>query len=678
MCSPHLPSRTTREEELLDQWLDALHDPTQHAPPAPPEIAALAPTARRYHDVLGLPAGLIAVQPGTRKDGSMTLSLPSSTFPGRPRTAPLSLTGRHPGRIGLLARGLMGAAVMILLIILIASPVVRQSSWPGGPGGLLDRIGLFARGTLTPGQAPLSCALPGYRPVVEGSGGADSLAAIGITETPVQIDGSDIHIPTSSGEVVTLPNTWTSLGGPLWADTSANRGKTTVRNVETTQEWTFPAATGFFPGVYEAPYLLVPTSAARSDWRIIDITTGSERLVSEIRGQPFPAQVDISRIGTDPDQLSPPADTSVWLFSTFSVPEAGGDPPELGPNALVLPQALADAAFLPETVDATYFHETAYSPATQQLAFATGAGADRAIVVTSPESGDRIVVQDERFSDQALPLTFSDDGSTLIVDQSNAIFTVSLTGDRSVILVHEADRAFVPVAHDPGSMRVLITFRDRSVAIVDTASGTIATVPGVTIPESEYGPSDPLFRLSSKMQLYEIFDDDTSTVRFLDLETGSVSAATAVLNPAADFVDAPIQPEFQFVIPYPHVSWNDSHAFLDANGALQVVSANDGASFSLPPPDDFSVEANGVVDLWLSPNERCLTMNLYDASEETGVSSQEWPSRTTTWVAPLEPDATWTRLDVALVGWREVYEPPATGMLPATDSASPVATPLVR
>ncbi len=424
--------------------------------------------------------------------------------------------------------------------------------------------------------------------------------------------------------------------------------------------------------------MLVPNSAAKTDRRIIDTTTGSERMVSEIRGQLFPVQVEISSIGTDPDQRTTPAalaDTSVWLFSTFSTPEAGGEPPELGPNALVLPQTIADAAFLPDTVDATYFHETVYSTATQQLAFATGTGTDRSIVVIEPKSGARIVVQDERFTDQALPLTFSDDGSSLVVDQSNAIFAVTLTDDPSVTLVHQADKAFVPIAHDPDSMRVLIMFRDRQAAIVDTASGTTTHLPGVTVPALEYGPSDPLFRSSSNTQLYEVFDDETSTVRFIDLATGSVSAKTAILNPEADFVDAPLQPEFQYVIQYPHVAWASSHAFLDENGALHAVSTTDEDSFSILPPDGFRVESNQVVDLLVSPGEGCVIMNLREPPGVTVVRNGEQIDRATTWVAPLEPGATWTRLDFGLVGWREVYEAPAMEMLPAVDIASPVATP---
>ncbi len=672
MFDRHIPPQRTGEEEMLDRWLDAFNDSTRLAPPAPTEISAIAATARRYHNVLALPANVIPSRSDPIKDGSMPPLTPSTAFLGKPHTVPLLQTGNHVGRRRSLAGGLAGALAMILLIVLAAGPLVREYGWPNG---LQYRISLLA-----PEEDSLTCASPGYRPVVEGESNTGSLAAIGITEEPIQIVGDEIHIPTSSGDVVTLPTTWTEVGGPIWADTAIANGEIIVRNIETDEEWTVPTSGRFFPGVYEDPYLLMPTSTAQNDWRIIDTMTGEERLLSDIRGEPFPAQVDISPIGHEWDQRSAPAAPAIWLFSSYSPPDAGGEPPDLGPNALVLPSSLADAAFLPETVDATYFHETVYSTATQRLAFATGAGTDRAIVVIDPESGARIVVQDERFTDQTLPLTFSDDGSTLIVDQSNAIFSVSLTGDPSVTLVHEADRAFVPIAHDRASMRVLIMFRDRGAAIVDTASGTTTNVPGITIPESPpaYGTFDPLFRMSSNTRIFEMYDDETSTVRFIDLATGSVFAETVVLNPEEDYTDAPIQPQFQYVIPYPYVSWAGSHAFLDEGGALRVVSANDEDSFSIPPPDDFSVDTNQVVDLLVSPGERCVVLTVRQASDVTIIRNGEQIDSTVTWVAPLEPDATWIRLDVALVGWREVYEPPATNLDPVSDIASPAATPLTR
>lgn len=677
MFDHRAPPESARREVLLDEWLDGLNEPGDHAPPpAPSEIAALAAVAGRYHDALGMAAGETNGRPKTTREGSMTHFPFSTAFPGKRGATPSPATGNHPARIASLTRGLAGALVMILLIVLAAGPILREYGWPGG---LADRFSLLA-----PEEESLACASPGFRPLIEGEGTAESLAAlaaltaIGFTEAPIQIGGGEVSIPTSTGEIVTLPTTSTSLGGPIWANTIVQNGRTVVRNIETGKEWTVPTSGLLTSGGYEAPYLFLPTSSAQNDWRIIDTTTGAERLVSDIRGEPFPVQVDLSPIGYDWDQRPAPSGTAVWLFSSYSEPVAGGEPPELGPNALVLPPSLAEAEFLPDTVDATYFHETVYSTATQRLAFATGAGTDRAIVVIEPGSGARIVVRDERFTDQALPLTFSADGSSLIVDQSNAIFLVSLDGEPSVMLVHEAERAFVPIAHDPASMRVLIMFRDRTTAIVDAASGTTTNVPGITVPESPpaYGTFDPLFRMSSNTRLFEMYDDETSTIRFIDLATGAVSAATAVLNPAADVTDEPTQPEFQYVIPYPHVARGDFHAFLDERGALRVVSATSDESFSLPAPDDFAVGANQVVDLLISPNDGCVILNLRDASGSIIIRDGERiDGATTSWVAPLEPDAAWTRLDIALVGWREVYQPPAGARRASPDIASPVATP---
>lgn len=126
-----------------------------------------------------------------------------------------------------------------------------------------------------------------------------------------------------------------------------------------------------------------------------------------------------------------------------------------------------------------------------------------------------MIVHDERFSDQALPLMFSNDGSSLIVDQPDAIFSVSLTGDPVVTLVYEDDQ-FVPIAHNAESMNVLVMFDDRHIAIINARSGEITDLPDVTVPKPEYAPSDPMFRMSFDTQVYDLFNDSTGMVRFIN------------------------------------------------------------------------------------------------------------------------------------------------------------------
>jgi hypothetical protein len=270
---------------------------------------------------------------------------------------------------------------------------------------------------------------------------------------------------------------------------------------------------------------------------------------------------------------------------------------------------------------------------------------------------------------------FSDDGSSLVVDQPGALFSVSLAGEPAVTLVYQGEK-FVPVAHNAGSMNVVVMFEDRHIAMIDVRSGEATDLPHVIVPEYEYGPDDPMFRMSSETQVLDLFDDDTGTIRFINLVTGSVSSDIAVLNPETDVINAPIQPEFEMVVQYPFVTWIRGYAFLDEDETLHAVSAHsDKELLSIPPPDDFNVASNQAVNLLVPPGGRCVVLNVVQGAGVAVIRNGVTSDRVTTWVAPLEPGAQWTRLDSALVGWWEVSEAPMPGMLPGPDIASPVATP---
>jgi hypothetical protein len=669
MPDHHANPSASSPESLLDDWLDAINDPARLTlPEAPEEIVELAAIAERYHDVLGMTHGITASHAVQERNGSMPQPARIDTdVAGLGRTVAARNVDHRRRSWARLSSSLTNA-VLIGLLIMLAGGMVLQYGPPAGFGGLFDTSRLMAPGSPTPGSGALSCAAPGYRPIIEGEGSAETLETLGITDAPIVIDDGHVTIPTSSGETVTLPRTWTPVGGPLWADMETTDDGTTIRNIETGEDWTSPDSDPFFPGFYHAPYLFVPATSDRRDWRIIDTVTGEERLVSEIRGEPFPDRVEISSM-SDPEHPPAAGSTSVWLFSSFSAPAVPG------PNALVLPASLADAAFMPDTVDATYFHELAYSPATQQIAFATGDGLTRSIVVVDPQSGARIVVQDERFTGEALPLMFSDDGSSLVVDQPGTLFSVSLAGEPEVKLVYQGEK-FVPVAHNARSMNVVVMFEDRHIAMIDAQSGEATDLPLVIVPENEYWPEDPKFRMSTGTQVLDLFDDDTGTVRFINLVTGSVSPDIAVLNPGTDFINAPIQPEFEMVVQYPLVTWAGGYAFLDEHETLHAVSAHsDKELLSIPPPDDFSVASNQAVNLLVPPGGRCVVLNVVQGAGVAVIRNGVTSDRVTTWVAPLEPGAQWTRLESALVGWWEVSEAPMPGMLPGPDIASPVATP---
>lgn len=162
----------------------------------------------------------------------------------------------------------------------------------------------------------------------------------------------------------------------------------------------------------------------------------------------------------------------------------------------------------------------------------------------------------------------------------------------------------------------------------------------------------------------------------LTLRTATVSPETAVLDLKEDYLNAPFQPQFQLIVRYPYVDWSDAYAFLDENGTFHGISTTtDKELLSIPAPDDFSVEANQVVQLLVNPNERCIVLNVVQPSGDTGIQRENRPDRVTSWIAPLEPGSEWTKLDIALTGWWEVYEGADIEILPAMDIATPIATP---
>lgn len=678
---PTTPPSST-PEELLDRWLDALNQPNGSAPTTPPpEIEGIATIARHYRQTLGdTTATHCAV---AERNSSMNHVLPLSTA-NRDTWQTINPPRRRPsstsGWLGWITNGLATALVVALLVALGGAMIIQQTGLPGGSDNPTALPGMAGQPNGTPEGGTLDCSSPGYRPVVEGEVNDETLAAIGETETPLNIDGAHVNIPTASGEIVTLSNNWTPvLGGPLWANPSAPNtdGDTTILNVDTGQEWTFPDQSFPFPGIYSEPYLLVPANSEGTDFRIIDTITGDERLVSEIRGEPFAGSVHITRIASDPRELLS-SDTSLWLFNPdIYGPLNEAQPTSLpGPNTLVLPANMEDAVFLEEAVDAAYFHETVFSPESNLLAFATDSTEDRSIVVLNPETGDKMTIEHDSFSDDVLPLMFSEDGATLIVEQQGQMLTVDLSDEPSVEMTYEPDVSISLIAHNPRSMNVLVVYPDDDLTIINAITGEVMDLPGVTLPESEFQSDGTARRLSFERTIYDLFDDTTNTLRTVNLETGSISAEMSVFNAEEDSISAAFQPEFQYYIPYPHTAWSDGYAFLDETGTLRAFSTTTGEeTWSIPAPEDFTVDADEVVQVITNLDDDCFVLNVAQASGHMMIRDGERSDRVTSWIAPLEPGAEWTMLDIQLTGWFPIYEELNTETLPAQDIASPVATP---
>lgn len=596
---------------------------------------------------------------------------------------------RPTGWMNRFSQGLATVVVFGLLIAMVGGAFYRQNGFFGGNDAPGNVAGVAASPEATPADAAaLSCGSPGYRAVVEGEVDADELASIGETETPLNIDGAHINVPTANGEVVTLASTWTYLGGPIWWNQAqANSdGKATIRNVDTNEEWYFSASELYFPGRYDAPFVIIPANPDATDFRIINTENGHERLVSDIRGKQFSTTSQIERIDGEMLESSGRMETSAWLFSPIYVrgPERDGDPPnpaeisvDFDGNVLLLPASLEDASFLEDTVDATYFYDTAYSEHTRQFAYATGESDERMIVVIDPDTGARAEIRDDRFTSEALPLMFSSEGSTLVVDQPTAIFSISLADEPIVTQTYVSDDRFVPIVHNPKTANVLLMYEDQHIEILNSSTGEINAMPNMSIPEDRYPPDQPLSRSSFGTAVYDVKDED-GNVHIINLESGGLTAPTTILDQRGDWVNQTFPVVFAHSALPLYAVWSERYAFMDRELMLHVQSmSTNGDAWGIPPPANFELAADHVVQLRVNPDETCLVLKVTEAVNSTVFSAEsQAPASEATWIAPIEPDAEWTKLDTRLTGWVEIPgDSEATETLSAQDFATPLATP---
>jgi hypothetical protein len=565
--------------------------------------------------------------------------------------------------------------MMALLVALVGGVYLREFGLPTNfGGGDSHRAPAFSAS-----QDGFSCDSPGSRPVVNGEVDENALAAIGMTETPLNITGDYVYIPTSTGEIVSLPSSWTPIGGPMWASTSGTI-PATIQNIETGEEWTAPVTNVVAGGMYFPPYLVLPENQVPTDFRIIDTETDEEILVSELRGGEFTGPTYISQIGTDYDAPIWPVPAPVVLLFTqeASQPMVGiGDAhTDTGPNVLILPPGLADATFTPDTAYARYFHETAYAPATDQLAYSTDINGQPAIVVIEPGTDSRIVLEHPDFTTDAQPLMFSPDGSQLVATQPGKIFTFEINGTEAsdTTLLSVIEENVVPIAHNAESMNILVQYPDKHIAIFNAITGDRADFPAVITPESEFPSSGPAQRLSFESDIHELFDNATGTVRFVNLREKTITPELQVMNPEADTISSPFQPQFQYIVRYPFTPWFGGYAYLDVSGMLEVVPTDSsGESWTAPRPANFTLGENEVARLFTNPEGSCIVMQVATAVDIEGGSARS--EFVATWVLPLVPGAEWKELDVQLTGWFPIAEQPEPLALPALDYGTPVATP---
>ncbi|MBA2758557.1 MAG: hypothetical protein H0U38_02585 [Chloroflexia bacterium] len=104
------------------------------------------------------------------------------------------------------------------------------------------------------------------------------------------------------------------------------------------------------------------------------------------------------------------------------------------------------------------------------------------------------------------------------------------------------------------------------------------------------------------------------------------------------------------------------------DGSYSVFDETRSASWTLDPPTDLNIDLTRprvFAALDVSPDGSCV---LYIVSEVVGSPPTEHIG---TWIAPLEPNAEWTKLDAPLIGWWEVPDASDIETLPAQDFATP-------
>lgn len=83
-----------------------------------------------------------------------------------------------------------------------------------------------------------------------------------------------------------------------------------------------------------------------------------------------------------------------------------------------------------------------------------------------------------------------------------------------------------------------------------------------------------------------------------------------------------------------------------------------------------------VTSVWLFNQEKYhVAVGISDPGTLEGPNALILPADIATWIAPLDPNATWTELDIQRTAWFWTGDDPAVETLPAMDVATPVVTP---
>ena len=386
-------------------------------------------------------------------------------------------------------------------------------------------------------------------------------------------------------------------------------------------------------------WLLGPTDESALTWTIINITTGEERLTNDILGEPF-EQPPVPLIQPWTDTTQTP------MIIAFS------GAPERSPSTIVLLSADLDDAY-------------ALNP---NHAFAGGNGVITAdgsrIAYISPDNTVNVLdgFTGELISQHPLPETddiyrvvgLTSDDSTLILRDNQQVWTVDLASGELTSIFDPA--GFIEsFEFDKTTSTIIASAGDRqqpSFFWIDPASGTVKPL-DITRPS---GNPFPAFGWA----LIQTQNPDQFGVSYtlLDMTTGETDASWSAIG---DDNDANVT-----IVTITGGGNDPAGIFVVQSelGTMIVLDGPAGRGFEIALPDDGSRRRINTA-IGVSPSGGCIVYTeVAQPGEDQGTS----------WIAPLEPDAEWTKLRFELSGWWEPVEP-APAATPAPDLASPVATP---
>ncbi len=706
MFDPPTPPSST-PEELLDHWLDALNDPNRSSPPSPPEeVEGLTNIARHYRQTLG--ATHATQSAVAERNGSMNHALPRS-----PSTSDTWQTIRPPqpqhasgtrGWISWLTNGLATTVVIALLVALGGAMIVQQTGLPGGSDDPTALPGIASQPDTTPESGSLSCASPGYRPVIDGGVDEQSLAMIGGTQEPIVSGDDEVTVPLADGGERSVPKGSYVTFDPGTVVTHFEDGSSMVTRLADGMTWDFPpvnledgytvmiAGNG---GYHLVPtitgngrYYVAPTDDTGTNWYVLDTQTGERTTTAEILGEPFLEAFTSSSFGQWGGGQSS-NDLSVMAIdfgSTAYTPnpeaeEASG----AGPGALVIPGSLSDAYYLSQDSVGTV------SPDGALLLLA---GYNKVI---DAETGERFVgvVGDDfmgflsgRFvafaSDEPTILTFVDNevrslqpaigGYEVVFEADGPIHAVGYDRNANSLVVGSGE---------PGST---VDYRERTNSMEVIGPDDLPASETWTWIDLDAGSTMPLAELSSyrlnrtsparevrhvsgvadfihwenpDASMGQLGEPEIYSVRALDMRTGTVAADITNTLPPGDH---------RFGSFVPVIVEEGIVAVQTPSGSFLVRDTASDLRLIIPAPEKIDLSADPYLALSVSPNEQCLMLDVRDA---------QFNPVHNTFVAPIEFGASWTELDLRISQWVEIPdETDTTETLPAQEIASPAATPV--